>query len=228
MTNSVRQKLTRNRVTLLLGGLLIRGMSCKNHWSSKTSLETVFSPSHDFANSGDFSPAQGHELNLEWVLQQDFFFWENIEAARIFHKALQSYVSALAVKNNKDERVSVTLPLSWFRLTTFLKIKLEFRRNKRIAHISVSWTHLLPFYPPLFLLCSSSLFLLLTPPLHFFQTSFFLLFSPPLLTLLLPSSFPFSSLLLQKGKRNHRVLLLLLSKKEVELFSMVKSGIYQD
>lgn len=66
-----------------------------------------------------FSPAQGHELNLEWVLQQDFFFWENIEAARIFHKALQSYVSAFAVKNNEDETVSVTLPLSCFRLTTF-------------------------------------------------------------------------------------------------------------
>lgn len=134
----------------------------------------------------------------------------------------------LLSETTKMKGSALGLPLSCFRLINFKKIKLEFRRNKPIAHLSVSWTHLLPFYPPLFLLCSSSLFLFFTPPLHFFQTSLFFLFSPPLLTLLLPSSFPFSSLLLQKWKRNHKVLLLLLSKKEVGLFSTVKRGIYQD
>lgn len=78
-------------------------MSCKNHWYSKTSLETIFSPSDNFANSDGFSQAQGHEMNLEWVLQQDFFFWGNIEAARIFHKALWSMLVRLLSEATKVE-----------------------------------------------------------------------------------------------------------------------------
>lgn len=87
--------------------------------------------------------------------------------------------------------------------------------------------------PAPFLLSSFPPLLFFSLPLPYASSPFLPdVFFPPVLSAfahaLVAFELPVLFFVATKGKRNHKVLLLLLSKKEVELFSTVKRGIYQD